>query len=974
MTRSIWLIVFIVLFEFHSSAQFSFYRNYTVNDGLPSSKVYDMLQDRQGYFWFATENGVSRFDGYTFTNFTKRDGLPTNSTLKLYEDFKGRIWFLSYEGTVSYFFNGKIFIHPLFDNIISPDISFLDNIYVDSTDRIYLSGFKKDLYLIEYGQVKVLERTRHGTPPRTTYLYFEDRGNGKILCFSNPPEEYDGSEVFRHGKGVLIKFVNTETFPRVQKFCLINSEGDIIISLGPELKKIRDREIVMSKTFSYNIIKLYEDAENNIWVGEEFNGVYLFRNGDLNSIPERFLHNSSVSGILQDYEGNYWFSTTENGIFLVPSIQFKTFNSANLPLVKEVILSLANYEDLLYFSTSNKGLYKARIISNFPEIDKNFRIDGTINNNINDLMVSSDGNIWISNTENLRYDLNGKNIKVDTRYRHSGYVFYELSDHSVILGQPGGYYVYKNAILSYSSDSNDFNYRTYALYENPDQSLLIGTIDGLFVYSGDQYKRYSEDNPVLNSRISDIKSFHDEVWVGTFDNGIAILKYDKINYIAENNGLSSNRIKVIFIENNESVWVGTNNGLNHIIPDHFEAGKFLITRYTIWDGLPTNEINDIICHNESLWLATDMGLVTFDPQNVGKKWVQPKLSLENVWVNDHIILYDSVHIFRHHENNFRFSFKALTFKDPGNVLYTYKLEGLDNNWIETNNPTVRLPDLKPGSYRFLAKASSKDEVWSEPVSYAFVVNKHFTQTVAFRICSLIVILGAVSIIFYTILLSQRRRESLKQQIVLAEQKALRSQMNPHFIFNSLNSIQHFIVDKDEKNASSYLSNFSNLIRRILETSKFNTISLREELENLRLYLQLEQLRFENRFNYSIEIDPVINPDQISIPTMIIQPFIENAIWHGLMPRKEKGNMQISFQPKSSEKLLIVIQDNGIGREKSAIINQKRKHHNPTGIKNIQERLALLNMLNKTNMSATILDIYDENQQAAGTKVEIIFEI
>ena len=140
----------------------------------------------------------------------------------------------------------------------------------------------------------------------------------------------------------MVKFLNTETFPKVHKFGLVNYKGETFISLGPEIKIIRDQKVLMSKTFSYNIIALYEDAENNIWISEEFNGVYLYQDGDLDKNPVHFLPNNSVSGIIQDYEGNYWFSTTENGIFLVPSIQFKTYNSANLPIEKDVIISLVN--------------------------------------------------------------------------------------------------------------------------------------------------------------------------------------------------------------------------------------------------------------------------------------------------------------------------------------------------------------------------------------------------------------------------------------------------------------------------------------------------------------------------------------------------------------------------------------------------------------------------------------------------------
>lgn len=199
-------------------------------------------------------------------------------------------------------------------------------------------------------------------------------------------------------------------------------------------------------------------------------------------------------------------------------------------------------------------------------------------------------------------------------------------------------------------------------------------------------------------------------------------------------------------------------------------------------------------------------------------------------------------------------------------------------------------------------------------------------------------------------------------------------MNPHFIFNSLNSIQDFILKRDDKNANFYLANFSTLMRRILEISKQNSITLREEIEITQVYLDLEKLRFEELFRYEIKIDKTLNLDEILIPTMLLQTYIENAIWHGLVPKNDRGILELSFKHLAENKLMVSIEDNGIGRVKASEISKKRKHHHSMGMKNTDDRIKLINRLNRTNISIEVIDLYTNNNEAQGTRIEIVFDI
>ncbi|MCD4698679.1 MAG: histidine kinase [Bacteroidales bacterium] len=960
-------------------SQFSFHKNYTTNDGLPSSKIYDMLQDRKGYIWFATENGVSRFDGYEFRNFTTRDGLPANSTLKLYEDFKGRIWFLSYQGPLSYYENKKILQYELNEDILNMDnLQFFDKIHIDSTETIWLTPFERGLYMISSNNEISNEFIREMTIRPNDYTLFYFLENGELMTWMQAKHEKS-----RHSKELIEKeFHSIDFTQRAERTLYHNYEcvvarDDYLFSLGGNLKRVKNGKVILEKSYGNQILSIFKDLDQNIWVSEQFNCLFMYPEGDLEGDPIEFLHNTTVSKVLQDTEGDYWFSTTKNGVYCVPSIAFANYNKESLNIDNDIILSMETFEDQLFFTTDNKGAHSIFIQDDGIEKNNNFNLEGFITSNNSDLLITFDKHLWISDSEFLIYYLDGSKAAVHKQSSdRAGYCFLQLSDKSVLFSHMWGYNKYEDLELKFESDlHSSFNLQTFSLFETKGSTLLLGTIEGLYEFKNGVYSKYDSTCNILNKRISDIKYSNGNLWVGTFDNGIAIETDTGFYYLNEENGLISNMINVIFIENENSIWVGTNNGLSQVVFSDIQTENFQVINYTIWDGLPSNEINDIIKYDELIWLGTNKGLVSFNPGKVRKLPVQPRLNLENVLVNENQIsvVSDSVY-FESDKNNIAFIYKAISFKDPGNITYQYKLEGLEDNWLETRNTSVRYPELGYGDYSFIIKAKNINNVWSEPLVYKFNIQKHYSETYFFKTFIIICILGFAYLIFILLLRNFKKREYLKQQVILAEQTALRAQMNPHFIFNSLNSIQDFIVKRDDKNANLYLANFSTLMRKILETSKFDTISLKEELETIRIYLELEELRFEGLFRCIINIDESINLEEVFIPTMLLQTYIENAIWHGLVPKRTEGLLELQFKLLEKEKLLISIVDNGIGREKAAEISKHRENHRSMGMKNSNERIQLMNRLNKTNITIDVIDLYNNDNSAAGTRIEIIFDV
>ena len=223
--------------------------------------------------------------------------------------------------------------------------------------------------------------------------------------------------------------------------------------------------------------------------------------------------------------------------------------------------------------------------------------------------------------------------------------------------------------------------------------------------------------------------------------------------------------------------------------------------------------------------------------------------------------------------------------------------------------------------------------------------------------------------------AEKEKEKLRRKLLESEHQTLRAQINPHFMFNSLNSIQYFLLRSEKESAHRYLTKFARLMRLIMNNSRFSLVSLREEIESLKLYLELEQLRFGERFTYTFTIDPDLDEMLVQIPPMVLQPYVENAIWHGLLSKERGGLLSISLEKESEEQILCIIEDNGIGREESQRRKtRKGRKHKSAGMSLIQERLRLIAQATNKEARVTIIDLKETQDQASGTRVEVLLPL
>lgn len=333
------------------------------------------------------------------------------------------------------------------------------------------------------------------------------------------------------------------------------------------------------------------------------------------------------------------------------------------------------------------------------------------------------------------------------------------------------------------------------------------------------------------------------------------------------------------------------------------------------------------------------------------------------------------------ENNISLQFAAFATNTAELLRYRYRLKGYDGDWTNSSRNNITYTNLPPGEYELHINTGLFNGIWA-PKDYVLLITilKPWYQQHWFIVLCLLLGMALIYGLYRLRIGSIKEKLNLKaaydKKLAEIEMRALRAQMNPHFIFNCLSSINRYIVKSDEKTASSYLTKFSKLIRLILDNSVAETITLDKEMETLRLYIDMEALRFDHVFDYTITAAPELDSAVLEIPPMLVQPYVENAIWHGLLHKEDgRGELQVHFSAGDDNLLVITVRDNGIGRAQAALLKSKDVLRSKSyGMQITSDRIKLINNLYNMRATVTIEDLVLPNGGAAGTQVVIAIPI
>ncbi len=968
----------LLLFLFFSvllNAQFDRLQNYNVKDGLASSEIYRLMQDSKGYIWCCGDMGVSRFNGYDFKNFTSEDGLPDNTVFGVYEDKKGRTWFHPYSSRLAFLKDSKITALSCNDTLEKLlKHNFITTIYVDAKDTVWLGTTNNFIIKINPGwktsDVKVIN-----FPDGKYFFYVETGliygGNNPETCsitaytknlkkiFSIDPQIHDEKKNLSRKKGYL-------------RFYMIRlSDQTYLASINEHLIKFNTQGIIKQIKERSIIINLLEDNDRSIIVGT-YAGMAFFSNDLIKKRTIQQLDNKIITSSCLDKENGLWLSTEGHGVFYIPNRNFLYYTAQNgLPESKITCIGLHNNNmaighldgsaSILYEDSVGK-IYNDTKINTYAQAGRLTSILGLNEKTIVTSMRSV-------------YYLKDKELVVVPEFSNIAYKKFIKSNDGNILGinfRVLSKYDLKNHFKQ--TDSIILTIRTDNLFEDSKNKIWLSGVKGVYTYQNKKLNYLGDTEPLFSIRASDIKETIDgSIWVATRGGGVIVKKGNKIKQFTEKQGLAGNMCRSLFVDSN-SIWVGTNKGLSRITINGTD--NYSIENFYAKNGLLTNEVNTILKFNKKLWLAHNEGISVFDVNSIKSNKNPPPIYILQTFVNDSLCNVKDLEELEHDRNRLTINYIGISYKDAGHVEYRYKMLGIDSNWVYTNYTTVSYHTIPPGTYRFIVSAKNNDGYWSTlPATIVIKILQPWWKNWIFISFVVIVIGLLVGFLFKHRLSTIKQKERLKaiQQTKLsnAELKALRAQMNPHFVFNAINSVQYFITNNDPVSSQKYLSKFAKLIRYVVDNSKPLAIPLSKELEALNLYLDLEWLRFENKFEYSIDVNKNVDVEGVQIPSMLIQPYVENAIWHGLMHKNSKGKIKIEIS-RYENVLFCVIEDNGIGRKRSQeIIKEKNNEfHKSVGLSITHERLEVINQQHNTKLTVNVIDLEDEEGNGIGTRVEL----
>lgn len=994
-----------------------------------SSTINAMTQDGLGFMYFATIDGLYKYDGHTF-QFFGHDPLDDRSIGQgdvnaLLAARDGKVW-------MTLRFGGLNSFDPItnsFQRYPMPALSFRNNpgahgLLEDQNDVLWVGA--------EHFRLLSLDRkTGQFTSYTPSWIDAEKHG-GRLMILSVVEDKKDTSILwlsvldYGHEDAIypsygLVSFDKRnkafKAYPCFGTTKYQDPQGRLYGTVWGNFITRYDPQSMACDTFHHEVS--YKDQlikhlshdilsyQDKIYVTFSKALLHFTNTGDFNVIASPEKDEISFMSLFKDQEDNLWIGSTQGAYVLNPDHQhIRFFSLAQFGVLNRLYPGrLAYYapDNVIYLAHTNKpegrGFYRIPLSENSASqptfVPLDFDITGIVcdhqnriwmlgngamhqldpqTNMLSNITLASGAKRALPDVQNMKANKDGWIGGIN-----SGVFFWYHADAPQLRflsleDLPGSTYA-----QSFGNEFDGFslapNHKAY-LFSNEVHmiDLITGVVTPL---------KY---NLAFNPNLQRIQYVDEDkkgnIWMSTFTLvGQYRLEKDSLVLIKSftlKDGMSSPMSHELHIDEQDRVWCFTSLGINCIDPASGE-----IRNYGTKEGLPLQFIDPrqvISTSDGRIATVCDNGLIVFDPValwKAGEPSAQ-RIIISQIRMSGQHMAFDT--LITHHQRitllpsnkGIDIEFQALAFPTDYRIEYSYRITGLQEEWISLgHNKLVTIPSLAPGEYIFEVKVGHPQSPSPVTSLNILVGTPLYQQTWFMLLCALF--FGAVLYGFFRwrilrIRAEETERAEVNKKFAELELKALRSQMNPHFMFNSLNSIKNYILHAEPKLAAEYLSNFAHLIRLILQNSREKMITLQEELETLTLYIELEQIRFDNRFDFNCMVEAAVSLEQVMIPPMLLQPFIENAIWHGLMHKKEKGHLSLRFS-KEEKMIACVIEDDGVGRAKAAEMKSlSANKYKSMGMGITRDRMEIMNKMDTLGISAEIIDKQDDAGMPTGTIV------
>lgn len=966
---SIILCITFFLLSKQSKSQDYSHRQLTTEDGLPTNYVYGVIEDEDGYIWVYTEKGISKFDGYQFKNYSVADGLPVNDIFIIHKNKDDMLWMFGIENSVGYIKNDSIFSIALeapnrismrnfeggisyrSNNIIWKakgeeliKTKIVDKHYngysklpsqtvaeIKSLNESFQFDFKNGI-LKEHKADKLISETNFSriNPEYATFsrLYYCNTENPYYLIFGKQGfllvDERTKEPTYTLWKKHFQNRITRWNVSFVNQEALVSTNSGLIsISANREIKTYDFPNLGKQ----YSLRRSYKDANQNVWIGTQDGGLFFFSSEQLqaNIINSNEANDNLFKRIVKTSTGHNYAITSKGTVYDIDENK----------LIKKVYKDASVYHaqihahDQLVLSSSNKPLEilcleeqscKKQIIDpkllsfDFLPQEDYFPINRMAN--IKGIIIRDEKDLLVNNS-------------------------IELFNASI-----------KNDIPQYKTIAN----KQRLIYQSPFTSSI---------YTADKENLYSlNDNDELVKLfalplISTICPFGNSGFlIGTESAGLYEYNFDdnQLNKIGDYGSTTQ-------IHNHQNnIYTSSNEGIFKL---EKKEKEFKVTKFWgINQGLPSLEVFDFLIEEDKLIACTNNGIakISLNQKETKKENQNSKLLIHETKINDQELI-DGMTV-HHTKNDLSINFGLHDIKSFGKIKYRYKLNPIQNEWQTTSDRQVIFNNLSPDNYSFSLEAfDNNNTLYQLENNFSFTIKRAFWRTFPFYL-GLLILSG-----FTYYILDRRRKQNLHNEVQAEKEQnrrianlkleALRSQMNPHFVFNALGAIQYYIQTHKINEADNYLTLFANLMRKYLNSSSEQLISIHDELSLITDYINLEKMRFENLFKTEIIIDPDIDINGLMIPSMMIQPYVENAINHGLLHRKDgKALLKVCILKDTDENIIIEIKDNGIGIENAK--KNKKKFHKSKAMQNTAERIKSLNEAELVSLDINITNNSNDN--------------
>lgn len=974
-------------------------RAYTLEDGLPQSQVYAMTIDAKGYLWLGTQGGgLVRFDGNDFKVFKETNGLASNY-IQVIKASKDTLYVGTKKGL-------SVKINQDFLNIEIPQVNeilkFGQNVYVLTKSGIYkllkdLSAEKLQLHSnIDMSSISDLVYDGN------YYWLATNNGLWKLSTLNSEAETIEQLDFIEY---IDLAVLNSKLFAATF------NDGILVI----EDHNFEDA-VLIRKPLRVNTISIQNS--NQLWVATDSDGVSVI---DIETYKDLFsiknsngLSTSHVRQVLSDQQGNIWIGTSGGGLYKYFQNSFKHYNTTT-GLKGNRIYAVHHNDNGLWISNSEAGLMRIDQMGihnvELPEVFSGVKIKIITSDKNGNIWAGSDGkgllfrgetlidSVIIDSIKKTENQLPIRRIKTKVFNSESSFPFDWIRDiHTENDTVWAATYSSGIVKFSYNPEFDDLTiYKTYSNFDGIEDLFIKDMVkdDGgnLWYATTHGHLGYLKDNEithlglVLDQDISINSVFVENgtVFLGTAGNGVWWSKDSHYNVFKKLKGiktLSSENIYQLIFDNQGYLWAGSEQGV-----DKVELSKDIEINDVFFFGRNDGFLGIETCLNAvekdtngHLWFGAINGLTEYQPSDISINTKKPNLFLEDVkvanksidtinlsvWSNS-----DKVLTLNPNQRQVSFTFKTVDLDHPNGIEYRYKLNDSDwSPWSSSN--TQDFSELNYGAYDFVVQSRNYRWIESEPVRYSFDIDRPLHKKAWFQWLFLGVLLLILMFLIFQYIkrlkqknIKAQERLRLENHLLTLEQKALRLQMNPHFIFNVLNGIKAMASTKPNK-MNDTVNSFATLLRETLINSRKDKISLDQEIKTLKHYIEVERLMAEEPFDYDIILNTNLDAEEILIPPMLIQPFIENAIRHGILRGSRRGKFKVQFDTTEDE-LKVTVQDNGVGIYNSQ--NQKPKSdHQSLALKVTGERLKSIS----GKAVLQIEELKNEDGTIEGTKV--VFKI